>query len=329
MRAVVITGAGGPEVLEVRDRPLPVPGRGEVRVRIRACAVNRADLLQRQGLYPAPAGAPPDIPGLEFAGEIEAVGDGDSENALTVGQPVFGLCAGGAYAEAVVVHSREVTRMPRGMSFTDAAAIPEAFVTAWDALIVQAALRAGESVLVHAAGSGVGTAAVQIARAVGAHVLGTARTADKLQRALALGLDEGVPVGDGAGFAAAVLKATHKRGVDVILELVGGHYLVQDLACVAPRARIALVGLLAGARAELDLRLLLNKRVRILGTVLRARPLEEKIEAVQQLARHLVPLFERGALVPVVHQIFPLAQAAEAHVLLASGTTFGKVVLTV
>ena len=327
MRAVVITRPGEAEVLQLQDRPLPSPGRGEVRVRIRACAVNRADLLQRQGFYPAPAGAPADIPGLEFAGEIDAVGDGVTEPAL--GLPVFGLCAGGAYAEAIVVHSREVTRLPRGMSFTDAAAIPEAFVTAWDALIVQAGLRAGESVLVHAAGSGVGTAAVQVARAVGARVLGTARTAEKLERALALGLDEGVRVTEGAGFAPAILQATDKRGVDVVLELIGGPYLAEDLACVAPRARILLVGLLAGARAELDLRPLLNQRVRISGTVLRARPLEEKIEAVQRLARHLVPLFERGQLAPVVHQVLPLERAAEAHQLVASGVTFGKVVLAV
>jgi putative PIG3 family NAD(P)H quinone oxidoreductase len=317
-------------VLQLEDRPLPIPARGEVRVRVRACAVNRADLLQRQGFYPAPPGAPPDIPGLEFAGDVDALGDGVAETSdLAVGQPVFGLCAGGAYAEAVVVHSREVARMPRGMSFTDAAAIPEAFVTAWDALVVQAGLRAGETVLVHAAGSGVGTAAVQIARTIGARVLGTARTQEKLQRALALGLDEGVRVGDAGGFAPAILQATGQRGADVVLELVGGRYLADDLACVARRGRIVLVGLLAGARADLDLRLLLNKRARILGTVLRSRPLEEKIEAVQQLARHLVPLFERGALAPVVHQVLPLAKAADAHELVASGTTYGKVVLAI
>ncbi|HEX2659028.1 MAG TPA: zinc-binding dehydrogenase, partial [Polyangia bacterium] len=183
--------------------------------------------------------------------------------------------------------------------------------------------------LVHAAGSGVGTAAVQVARTIGARVLGTARTQEKLQRALALGLDEGVRVADGGAFAPAILQATGQRGADVVLDLVGGRYLAEDLACVARRGRIVLVGLLAGARADLDLRLLLNKRARILGTVLRSRPLEEKIEAAQQLARHLVPLFERGALAPVVHQVLPLAQAADAHELVASGTTYGKVVLAI
>lgn len=326
MKAVVITRAGGPEVLEVQERPMPSPGRGEVRVRVRATAVNRADLLQRAGAYPAPPGAPPDIPGLEHAGEVDAIGEGVSD--LAVGDRVFGLCGGGGYAEALVVHARELARIPGGMTFTEAAAIPEAFVTAWDALVVQAGLCAGERVLIHAAGSGVGTAAIQVARAVGARVVGTARTRDKLDRARPFGLDEAVLVEDDA-FATAVLGATGGQGADVVLELVGGAYLAEDLLCVAPRARIVLVGLLAGARAELDLRTLLHRRVRLMGTVMRARPLEEKIAAAQQLARHLAPLFDRRTLVPVVDRVMPLARAAEAHALVASNRTFGKVVLEV
>jgi NADPH:quinone reductase len=326
MKAVVITRAGGPEVLELQERPLPSPGRGEVRVRIRATAVNRADLLQRAGAYPAPPGSPPDIPGLEHAGEVDAVGDGVSD--LAVGDRVFGICGGGAYAEALVVHSRELARMPGGMTFTDAAAIPEAFITAWDALVVQAGLGAGERVIIHAAGSGVGTAAAQVARAIGARVVGTARTRDKLDRARPFGLDDTVLVENGT-FAAAVLDATGGQGADVVLELIGGGYLAEDLRCTAPRARIVLVGLLAGSRTELDLRLVLNRRVQIRGTVMRTRPLEEKIAAAQQLGRHLVPLFERRVLVPVVGGVLPLAKAAEAHALLASNGTFGKVVLEV
>jgi len=311
----------------VTERPLPEPGPGQVRVRVRATAVNRADLLQRMGLYPAPAGAPADVPGLELAGEIDATGDGVSE--LAPGDRVFGLCGGGAYAEAVVLHARELARMPAGMSFTDAAAIPEAFLTAWDAMVEQAGLKAGEWALIHAVGSGVGTAATQIARAVGARSIGTSRTPDKLGRARAHGLDEGVLVAGGAGFAEAVAHATGGRGADVVLDLLGGRYLAEALACVAPRGRVVLVGLLAGARAELDLRAVLSKRVRVIGTVLRARPLEEKIAAAQQLARHLVPLFERRALVPVVDRVLPLARAADAHALIESNTTFGKVVLEV
>jgi NADPH2:quinone reductase len=326
MKAVVISRAGGPEVLELQERTLPSPGRGEVRVRVRATAVNRADLLQRAGAYPAPPGAPPDIPGLEHAGEVDALGEGVTD--LAVGDRVFGLCGGGAYAEALVVHARELARVPEGMTFTDAAAIPEAFITAWDALARQARLCAGERVLIHAVGSGVGTAAAQVARAVGASVVGTARSRDKLDRARLFGVNDTILVGDGV-FAAGVLRATGGQGADVVLELVGGAYLAEDLLCVARRARIVLVGLVAGARADLDLRLLLNRRVQLIGTVMRARPLEEKIAAAQELVRHLVPLFERRTLVPVVDRVLPLARAAEAHALVASNGTFGKVVLEV
>jgi putative PIG3 family NAD(P)H quinone oxidoreductase len=324
MKAIVIGRFGGPEVLELRDVPAPEPARGEVRVRIRATAVNRADLLQRMGAYPAPPDAPPDIPGLEYAGEIDALGEGVS--GLAVGDRVFGLCGGGAYAEQVVVHARALARMPEGMTFTDAAAVPEAFLTAWDAMVTQAGLAAGETVLIHAVGSGVGTAAVQIARAVGARSIGTARSGGKLERARALGLDEGITVVEG-GFAPAVLAQSGE--VDVILELVGGPYLAEDLRCLAPRGRIVLVGLMAGVRADLDLGLLLRKRVRLTGTVLRSRPLEEKVAVTQALARHLVPLLHRGALRPVVDRVLPLAQAAEAHAYVASNQGFGKLVLSV
>jgi NADPH2:quinone reductase len=324
MKAIVIARPGGPEVLELREVEEPRPGRGEVRVRVRATAVNRADLLQRMGAYPAPPDAPPDIPGLELAGEVDAVGEGVVE--LAPGDRVFGLCGGGAYAEAVVVPARTAIAMPAGLSFTDGAAVPEAFITAWDALVTQAGLAAGETVLVHAVGSGVGTAAVQIARAIGARSIGTARTADKLARARALGLDHGVLVEDGK-FAAAVMEAS--AGADVVLELVGGSHLVEDLACVAPRARIMLVGLLAGARADVDLRVVLNKRLRLTGTVLRARPLEEKIAASQAFARHVVPLLARGVLRPIVDRVLPLAAAGEAHGYVASNQGFGKVVLEI
>ncbi len=326
MRAIVIDGPGGPEVLQWREVPTPEPGRGEVRVRVRATAVNRADLLQRMGLYPAPPDAPQQIPGLEFAGEIDAVGAGVS--AWKPGDRVFGLVGGGAYAEALVTHGDCVARMPDALSFTDAAAIPEAFITAWDAMVTQGGLGAGETVLVHAVGSGVGTAAVQIARALSARALGTARTAAKLGRAGKLGLDRGFTVEQGK-FADDVLRATGGRGVDVVLELVGGGYLAEDLACAAPRARIILVGLMAGVRAELDLGLILRKRLLVRGTQLRARPLGEKIEVTQDFARHLVPLFAARTLAPVVEQVLPLAEAAAAHQAMASNEGFGKLVLAV
>jgi putative PIG3 family NAD(P)H quinone oxidoreductase len=326
MKAVVIRAPGGPETLELREVEAPQPGRGEVRVRVRATAVNRADLLQRMGHYPAPADAPQDIPGLELAGEVDALGDGATEHA--VGDRVFGLVGGGAYAEFVVCHERTLAKMPDRLTFTDAAAIPEAFITAYDAMVTQARLAAGETVLVHAVGSGVGTAAVQIARAVGARAIGTARSEEKLARARALGMHEGIWVKDGK-FARAAKDFTGGRGVDVVLELVGGAYLVEDLACAASRARVVVVGLLAGARAEIDLGVVLRKRLALYGTVLRARPLEEKIAVTNAFARHVVPLLAQGDLEPVVDKVFPLSAAGEAHAYVAGNAGFGKVLLEV
>ena len=324
MKAIVIREAGGPEVLEVRDVPEPDVSRGEVRVRIRATAVNRADMLQRMGVYPAPPGSPKDILGLEFAGEIDAVGEGVVEHA--VGDRVFGIAGGGTYAEKIVLPARAVAKMPRGFSFEDAAAIPEAFLTAYDAFD-QARLRAGDRVLISAVGSGVGTAAVQIARSLGARPFGTARTEDKIDRAKKLGLEGGVVPKDG-GFADAITTMMG-GGADVIIELAGGDYVTEDLACVAPRGRIVVVGLVAGPQAALQLGALLHKRVTIIGTVLRARPVEEKIRAAQMLEREIVPLFEEKKLVPVVEKVLPLERAREAHESMQKNETFGKIVLVV
>jgi putative PIG3 family NAD(P)H quinone oxidoreductase len=326
VRAIVISQPGGPEVLTLRDVPPPLVGRGDVRIRVRATAVNRADLLQRMGLYPAPPDAPPDIPGIEYAGEVVEVAAGVEE--LRAGDRVLGLVGGGAYAEEVVVPARAVARIPEAMSFTDAAAIPEAFITAWDAMVTQGRLEAGEAVVVHAVGSGVGTAAAQIARARGARVIGTARTADKLERAKALGLEHGIVPSDGR-FAEAVREATAGRGADLVLELVGGGYVAEDLRAVAERGRVIVVGLTAGVRGEIDLGLLLRRRISIVGTVLRARPLEEKIAVMRAFERHVVPLFASGRLVPVVETVMPLEEAARAHTLVGSNATFGKVVLTI
>jgi putative PIG3 family NAD(P)H quinone oxidoreductase len=330
MRAIVITKPGGPEVLELREVALPEPAPGQVRVRIRACAVNRADLMQRMGVYPPPPDAPQDIPGLEIAGEIDAVGRGVAE--WKTGDRVFGVVGGGAYAEAVVVHARTLARIPESLDFIAAAAVPEAFVTAYDAMVLQAGLAAGDVVLVHAAGSGVGTAAVQIARAIGARSIGTVRTETKLERARELGMTAGVvpATRDGAPeFAAKVRELTEGRGADVVLELVGGKYVPESLNALAEKGRLVLVGLLAGTRADVDLGLVLRRRLRMFGTMLRARPLEEKILAAQALDRHLAPLFASGALKPVVDRVLPLEKAAEAHAYLGANEGFGKVVLTV
>jgi putative PIG3 family NAD(P)H quinone oxidoreductase len=327
MRAIVITRPGSADVLELREREAPSPGQGEVRVRVRATAVNRADLLQRRGLYPAPADAPADVPGLEFAGEVDSLGPGAHD--LKVGDRVFGLTGGGSYAEFITAPSRAVVAMPEGMSFVEAAAVPEAFITAFDALVLQGGLTAGEDVLIPAVGSGVGTAAAQLVRALGGRAIGTARTASKLDRAASeIGLEEGILVESGQ-FAESVRARTGGRGVDLVLELVGGAYLAEDVACAAPRARIVLVGLMAGTGAELDLGAVLRKRLMIRGTVLRSRPLEEKIAAAQSFARHVVPLLARRLVRPIVGGVLPLAEAKAAHELAETNDTFGKLVLTV
>ena len=325
MRAIAITKPGGPDVLALVERETPQPSRGEVRVRVRATAINRADLLQRMGAYPAPADAPPDIPGLELAGEVEALGPGVER--LAVGDRVFGLVGGGAYAEQLVTHERALAKIPDGMSFEDAAAVPEAFITAHDAIVGHAGLTAGETLLIHAVGSGVGTAAVQLGRALGAFTIGTARTPDKLERAKALGLDAGV-VAESNRFADAV-RAVDPAGAHVVLELVGGGYLDEDLRCTRPLGRIVLVGLMAGVRSELDLGLILRKRLRIMGTVLRARPLEEKLAVMRTFEDQVVPLLARGKLRPVIDVVLPLDQAAQAHARMASNVGFGKIILRV
>lgn len=324
MRAVAITKPGGPDVLAVVERPRPEPSRHEVRVRVRATAINRADLLQRMGAYPAPADSPPDIPGLEFAGEVDALGPGAER--WKIGDRVFGLVGGGAYSEYVTSHERALARIPDRIAFDHAAAVPEAFVTAYDAMS-QADLRCGEVLLVHAAGSGVGTAAVQLGAALGAFVIGTARTPDKLERARSLGLDAGVVV-ENARFADAV-KKIDPAGAHVVLELVGGGYVDEDLRCVRERGRIMLVGLMAGVRHEIDLALVLRRRVRITGTQLRNRPLEEKIAVMQTFEQQVVPLLARGKVQPVIDRVMPLDQAAAAHAYMATNEGFGKIVLTV
>jgi putative PIG3 family NAD(P)H quinone oxidoreductase len=325
MKAIAITKPGGPDVLALVERPEPEPSRGEVRVRVRATAVNRADLLQRMGAYPAPADSPPDIPGLEIAGEVDAVGPGVER--LVVGDRVFGLVGGGGYSEAIVSHERALAKIPDGMSFEDAGAVVEAFVTAHDAIVTQGELRSGEPLLVHAIGSGVGTAAAQLGRAMGATVIGTARTQDKLDRARALGMDVGVLAENGK-FADAV-RAAHPDGAAVVLELVGGNYVAEDLRCIQTLGRIVLVGLMAGTKGDIDLGLVLRKRARIFGTVLRARPLEEKIAAMRAFEAQVVPLLARGVVKPIVDVVMPLAEAARAHERMSSNAGFGKIVLRV
>jgi putative PIG3 family NAD(P)H quinone oxidoreductase len=325
MRAIVIDGKGGTDVLSVRDVPEPSAGPGQVLVRVRAAGVNRADVLQRRGFYPAPAGAPASIPGLEYAGEVAAVGPGAGR--LGVGDRVMGIVAGGAQAELLVVHEREAVRIPDALSFEDAAAVPEVFMTAWDAAFLQAGLCAGEILLVPAVGSGVGTAALQLAKAAGARVIGTSRTPWKLDKARELGLDVALD-GSAPGLADAIRRATGGAGVDVVLDLLGGPALPVHLRALRQGGTLVCVGLLAGAVAELPLGVLLASRLRVLGTVLRSRPLEEKIALARDFERHVVPLLEAGRVAPVVAGVLPLADVATAHARMEADDTFGSLVLT-
>jgi len=326
MRAAVITRHGGPEVLEIRDVDRPEAGTGEVLVRVRASALNRADLLQREGRYPAPPGWAADIPGMEIAGEV--VARGSATYLWTEGNRVFGIVGGGGNAEFIVTHERTLAAIPSNLSWTEAAAVPEAFITAHDALVMQAQVRPSERVLIHAIGSGVGLAAMQLASAAGAIPFGDARSAEKIDRARELGLAEGVVVGDDLGIIAKrVLEWTQNVGVEIVLDLVGGRYTPASIAAAAPQGRIILIGTMAGRDVSLPLGVILGKRLTIRGTVLRARPLEEKIAATRAFAAQVVPLFAQGVVRPVVDRVFPLDQIAAAHRRLESNTTFGKVVL--
>ena len=328
MRAAVITRAGGPEVLEIQDVPRPLPGAGEVLIRVKASALNRADMLQRQGRYPAPPGAPANIPGLEFAGEV--VDAGPKVVRWKPGNRVFGIIGGGGHAEFLVAREAEVARIPDSMTWEDAAAIPEAFITAHDALVTLAAMRKGDVVLIHAVGSGVGLAAVQLVKALGGVAVGTARSADKIQRAKALGLSQGAVLGDDLqSLAGHVHHWTDGKGVNVVLDLVGGPYLPASIECAAPLSRVILIGLLAGRSATLNLGAILNKRVMVRGTVLRARPPAEKAAATQAFERDVLPLLERGTVRPVIDGVFPLDQIRDAHARMESNASFGKIVLTV
>lgn len=326
MKAVRIVGKGGPEVLKLQDVEQPGPGRGEVTVRVRATSVNRADLLQCMGLYPAPPGAPADIPGLEYAGEI--IETGPNVLSRKVGDRVMGLVGGGAFAEFVVVHERETIPLPGGMDFEQAAALPEAFATALDAIVLQARLSTGENLLIHAVASGVGTAALQIGALIGATVLGTSRSAEKLKRCQTeLGLAHPILCRESPPrFAREVRTLTSGHGADVTLELVGGSYLRETFAASAPRARVALVGLLAGSEAELDLRSIMTGRITLFGTVMRSRSLEEKIIVARAFERQLLPHFSSGRLRAVLDSVFAMDQVQQGFAKMLSNDTFGKVV---
>jgi NADPH2:quinone reductase len=326
VRVIELTGSGGPEVLRLSERPDPSLGHGEVQVRVHHSGVNRADLLQRQGRYPTPGGFPPDVPGIEYSGVVERLGEGCYLR--REGERVMGVLGGGGYAERVSVPERETILVPKDMSLETAAGVPEAFMTAWDALFNLASLRAGEVVLIHAVGSGVGTAGLQLVRTTGARSIGTSRTQAKLDRAGEMGLDEGILANDGEGWATGVLESTGERGVDVILDLVGAAYLEGNLEVLAPKARWIVVGVPSGRTGMIDLRRLMGRRASVTGTVLRARPSEEKAALARDFERTLVPLFESGRLSAVLDRAFPAEDASEAHRYIEENRSFGTIVLS-
>jgi len=323
-RAVIIDGKGEVDVLRIGQLEVREPGAGELLVEVVAAGLNRADTLQRRGRYPAPPGAPANVPGLEYAGKVARIGAGVSD--FAVGDHVMGIVGGGGMATHVVVHAREALRVPAGMSLTDAAAIPEVFLTAYDALFSQAQVGMGCDVLIHAVGSGVGTAALQLALACGARPIGTSRSADKLERCKALGLRDALVVSD-KKFALDVAARTGGRGADVILDTVGAAYLAENVNAIAPLGTIVLIGLMGGASAELALGLLLAKRAHVVGTTLRSRPLEEKAALAQAFAHAALPLFERGVLKPVVDSVLPMDDIRTAHERMENNDSFGKIVL--
>jgi putative PIG3 family NAD(P)H quinone oxidoreductase len=331
MKAVWIKEFGGPENLKVRDVPRPATPAGEhVLVRIRAAGLNRPDLLQLKGHYAAPEGYPQEIPGLEFAGDVAEVGE--AVTTCKPGDRVFGITAGGAQAEYLSTRGSLLVKIPANLNYTEAAAIPEAFITAHDALFTQAGLRAGETLLIHAVGSGVGLAALQLAKANSARVIGTSRTASKLEACQQFGLDSGILVEENTDLAALVgviKEKTGGRGADVIFDQVGAKYFSANLQSLALKGRLMLIGLMSGATAEFNMALALQKRARITGTLLRPRPDEEKAEAIKAFAEEVVPLFENGKLRPNLDKVFPLDEVQAAYKYLGSNASFGKVVLEI
>lgn len=319
MRAVVITSHGGPEVLVVQERAQPQFGDDEVLIEVKAVGVNRADIIQRKGFYPAPPGVSPDVPGLEYAGIVAGAGKNVD---LSTGMRVMGLMGGGTYQDFICVNKALVMPIPQGLDCVAAAALPEAFVTAYDAAFLQAELRKGETLVVTAAASGVGVAAGQLAKVFGCRSIGTVRQQEKAER-LKQYFDH-VFLVEGADFAD---KITALGGSDVVLDLVGGDYVEENLKAINKQGRIMVVGLLAGAKCQVSLNLLLAKRATIKGTTLRARSLQEKAAVTRAFIENVLPHFESGLLKPEVDSVFALEEAHRAHQFLEDNKNFGKVVL--
>ncbi|MBA2440242.1 MAG: NAD(P)H-quinone oxidoreductase [Thermoleophilaceae bacterium] len=332
MKAVYIKEFGGAENLEIREvDDLPLAQDAQVLVNVKTSALNRADILQRKGLYPAPKGFPERILGLEFAGEVAEIGE--SVKDFKIGDRVFGITAGGAQAEFLLTEESHLAKIPENLSFTEAATIPEAFITAHDAVFKQANLQLGETLLIHAVGSGVGLAALQLAKAKNVKVFGTSRTADKLKKCDKFGLDWGIvtnteTVKDNLKiFAELINYNTNGKGIDVILDLVGASYFAANLESLALKGRLVLVGLVGGREAEFNLGMALAKRLKVIGTILRSRSNAEKAEATRAFIKDVLPLLAEGKVKPNLDKVFKFEDVKEAHEYLESNESFGKVVL--
>lgn len=324
MRAVEITKPGGPEVLVAARRPVPRPGPGEILIRVRAAGVNRPDCLQRAGAYPPPKGAS-DLPGLEAAGEVAALGPGTGR--WRIGDAVCALLPGGGYAEYAVTHERHALPVPAGLSMEAAAALPETFFTVWTNVFDRGRLRGGETFLVHGGASGIGTTAIQLARAAGARVFATVGSAAKAEAALALGAERAVNHRT-EDFVEALRAATGGRGVDLILDMVGGPYIARNIRLAAESGRIVQIAFLQGPKAEVDFTQLMLKRLTLTGSTLRPRSVAEKAAIAEALHREVWPAVEAGRIRPVMAARFPLEEAAAAHRLMEGPDLAGKIVLT-
>jgi NADPH2:quinone reductase len=322
---VEITAPGPPDVLKPARRPVVPPGVGEVLIRVAAAGINRPDVLQRMGSYPPPLGAS-DIPGLEVAGEIIAVGEGVTE--WQAGDPVCALVAGGGYAEYCLAPAPQCLPVPKGLTAVEAAAIPETFFTVWTNVFERGRLAAGETLLVHGGSSGIGTVAIQLARAFGARVFATAGSPEKCAACVTLGAERAINYRN-EDFVAVVKERTGERGADVILDMVGGDYIPRNIDCLALEGRLVQIALQRGARAELNFATLLSRRLTITGSSLRPRTVGQKGAIARALRERVWPLLESGQVRPVIHARFPLAEAAAAHRLMESGTHIGKIVLEV
>ncbi len=324
MKAVVITRPGGPEVLEVREVETPEPIGEQVRVRVHAAGLNRADLLQRAGGYPAPPGVAADILGMEFAGVVDKVGS--LVRQWRPGQRVMGLVGGGAQAEYIVTHEGLLIEIPETLDFVQAAGIPEVFITAHDALFTQAGLQMGERVLIHAAGSGVGTAAIQLAHAVGATTFGTSRTPVKLEQAKPLGLDHGL---SDQNFAEEIKRLTSGAGVNVVIDFIGATYMAQNLDSLAPWGRMVYLATLGGTQANVNLSIVMGKRLQIRGCTLRTRTLEEKMAVTRRFATQVLPLLANGKVKPIIERTYPMHEIGQAHSHMGENKNFGKLILVI